>query len=346
MDYRTRLMDSYFHTQQPQKVRDLLKQTDAHFHKLGWNEGTMRPLAEITLSCELFTESAAYWKEAIAAHEQSQPNRGIGNGTLSSYYSQQGRAFAGLKDFPKAVNAAYSAIVSWGPNQDERRRALDTLKQVIRDCPDLASLTKHWDDEAARTKLENPIVRKVFGQVLLEKNFPAQAVLQLRLALEIQPNDLETHDALIAALDAIGDKPAAVEQLLESLKLNRREIARFKAAGERFTQLENPLDAERAFTSIVESLPLEADSHSLLAEVRESQNRWPDAIAHWQRAAEFRALEPEPLLRLAAAQVHEKQQAEADVTLRKLEAKTWDSRFGDVAGRTRELRQRADASGK
>ena len=87
-------------------------------------------------------------------------------------------------------------------------------------------------------------------------------------------------------------------------------------------------------------LPLEAESHSLLAEVRESQNRWLDAIAHWQCAAEYRSLEPEPLLRLAAAQIHEKQRVEADATLRKLEAKVWDKRFDYVAGRTGELRKR------
>ena len=141
-------------------------------------------------------------------------------------------------------------------------------------------------------------------------------------------------------MDALGNKPAAVEQLLESIKLNRRHTARFKSAGERFSQLEEATEAERAFTSIVEMLPLEAESHSLLAEVRESQNRWLDAIIHWHRAVEYRSLEPEPLLRLATAQIHEKQRAEADITLRKLEMKTWEQRFGDVAGRTSELRKR------
>ncbi len=151
---------------------------------------------------------------------------------------------------------------------------------------------------------------------------------------------LNTEDDLAAAIVYVMEAQDAVEQLLESLKLNRREIARFKAAGERFAQLEQAAEAERAFTSIVEALPLEAESHSLLAEVRESQNRWLDAIAHWQRAAEYRSLEPEPLLRLAAAQIHERQNRDADITLHKLEAKAWEPRFGDISGRTHELRKR------
>ncbi len=340
LDFRPRLMELYFQTQQTTRLIVELVAADAVLHLRGWNESAMRTLAEACLNCELFEQSVGYWKDAIAAHEKSQPNRGIGNGTLSQYYSKQALAYAGLKEFPKAVDAAISAIVSWGPNREERKKAINALEAVMQQCPDLNSLAKHLDAESARTKLENPIARKALGQIFAERKQHAQAVVQLRLAIEIQPNDIEIHDALIASLDAVGDKTAAVEQLLESLKLNRRDIARFKSAGERFAALEQATEAERAFTSIVEMLPLEAESHSLLAEVRESQNRWPDAITHWQRAAEYRLLEPEPLLRLATAQIHEKQRAEADVTLRKLEAKVWDKRFNDVAGRTNELRKR------
>ena len=62
-------------------------------------------------------------------------------------------------------------------------------------------------------------------------------------------------------------------------------------------------------------LPNESESHALLAEIREKQDRWPEAIAHWERVAEIRALEPTGLLKLAAAQIHEKawDQAAKDV---------------------------------
>ena len=340
LDFRPRLMELYFQTKQTTRLITELATADAVYHARGWNESAMRTLAEACLNCELFEQSVGYWKEAIAAHEQSQPNRGIGNGTLSQYYSKQAIAYAGVKEFQKAVDAAISAVVSWGPNREERKKAINALEAVMRQCTDLDVLAKHLDDEAKRTKLENPIARKALGNIFAERKQHAHAVVQLRLAIEIQSNDIEIHDALITSLDAVGDHVGAVGQLLESLKLNRRDVARFKNAGERFAALEQVTEAERAFTSIVEMLPLEAESHSLLAEVRESQNRWLDAIAHWQRAVEFRSLKPEPLLRLAAAQIHEKQRVEADATLRKLEAKVWDKRFDDVAGRTGELRKR------
>ena len=37
-------------------------------------------------------------------------------------------------------------------------------------------------------------------------------------------------------------------------------------------------ETKRAYTSIVEVLPSEAESHALLAEIREAQNRWREAI--------------------------------------------------------------------
>ncbi len=350
IDYRTRLMSAFFHNDAGRggpvqmfggRAFKVLSESEKHFRKVGWNEHASRALAEASLGCELFDDSVRLWKETIAAHEQSQPRRGIGNGTLSNYYSQLAAAYAGQKDSPHAVDAAVSAIVSWGPRHENRKQALAALQNVMRQSSDLALVAKHYDTEAEKTKLENPIVRKALGQVFLELKRPTEAIPQLRLALELQPNDLESHDALIASFDAVGDKAAAVQQVLDSAKLNRREIARLKDAGQRLQQLEQPAEAERAFTNIVESLPLEGESHSLLAEVRESQNCWPDAITHWQLAAEYRSLEPEPLLRLAAALIHEKRLDDAEPILRKLETTTWEQRFSDVLKRTAELRNRS-----
>ena len=53
-------------------------------------------------------------------------------------------------------------------------------------------------------------------------------------------------------------------------------------------------------------LPNESEGHAALAEVREKQARWADAIAHWERVAEIRALEPTGLLKLAGAQIENK----------------------------------------
>ncbi len=82
----------------------------------------------------------------------------------------------------------------------------------------------------------------------------------------------------------------------------------------------------------------------MLAEIRESQNRWSEAINQWQHVARLRALEPAGLLRLAAAQVHQKQWDAAAETVRQLRAKTWPSRFGNTENQIQELERQIKQS--
>ena len=111
------LMYAYFRTNRKEELLGLLKQTDAYFHqKNRWGEGPMAMLAGSCLQTELFEQSVQYYKEVIPLHEQTAPNRGIGDGTLSGYYGGEAQAFAGLKKTPEAVEAACGAIVSWGSN--------------------------------------------------------------------------------------------------------------------------------------------------------------------------------------------------------------------------------------
>ena len=62
-----------------------LKRADAYFHEQGrWQEPVMAALARSCLDNGLFEQSAAYYEEVIPLHQRTQPNRGIGNGTLST----------------------------------------------------------------------------------------------------------------------------------------------------------------------------------------------------------------------------------------------------------------------
>src|SRR5262249_53240244 len=130
----------------------------------------------------------------------------------------------------------------------------------------------------------------------------------------------------------------------ELADLDRRNIARFKDLAERYTAVEKPREAERANTSIVEVQPNESESHALLAEIREKQNRWPQAIDQWREVARLRELEPTGLLHLADAQLHEKQFDEARATLRKLDSTAWPSRFGDVHQQVRDRERLLEAA--
>ena len=338
MQYRVRLMHAYFRTKRRAELLALLKQTHDYFHQKGrWTEGPMAALAKSCLDNQLYERSAEYYEELIPLHQRTQPRRGIGGGTLSSYYGYMARAYAGLKNTVKAVDAASGAIVSWGPTHKNRAGALKALLQVLRESPDLDGYVTELDKQAQESKQDKPIVRKAVGMVYAEKDQYAQAIAQLTLACELQPNDTETHRQLVACYDKQEDKQGAIRQLLASLQLSRRDIQLYKDLGRRFHDLNRPQQTQRAYTSIVEMLASESEGHTLLAEIRQEQDRWEQAIHHWRQVARIRALEPTGLLKLAAAQIHQQQWDAATETLRKLEAKGWPSRFGDVRAEVRRL---------
>ena len=83
----------------------------------------------------------------------------------------------------------------------------------------------------------------------------------------------------------------------------------------------------------------EAENHAALAEYRQKQNRWDEAIQQWSDVAKLRALEPTGLLKLAEAQLHQKQWDTARATIDKLQRTEWPSRFSDVANQTRRLQE-------
>ncbi len=335
LDYRVQLMHAYFRTARPAELLALLKATDAYFHseKHPWEERPMVRLAQSTLENELYEQSVAYFKELIPLCERTHANRGIGEGTLSRYYVGLANAYAGLKKTPEAVDAAGGAIVAWGPRLDHRAQALDTLRDVLLKSPDLDAFVVHFDGQ----KQDSAIVRKGLGQAYRSKGAQTKAIEQWERAVELQPNDAETQQWLVEAYDQAGDKAGALRKRLQSVQLSRRDLKLYQDIGERYVSLGQPHEAERAYTSIVEMQANESESHALLAEIREKQNRWPEAIAEWEHVARLRSLEPTGLLKLAAAQIHESQWDAARATIRKLESRTWPTRFSEVRNQIRAL---------
>src|SRR5262249_18420123 len=142
---------------------------------------------------------------------------------------------------------------------------------------------------------------------------------------------------LIAGHERLGDKEGVIRELLRAVQSSRRDLKLYQELGRRYETAARPQEAERAYTSIVHVLPTEAESHALLGDGREKQNRWPEAAAHWEQVARLRALEPTGLWRLAAAQIHQRQWDRGEETLRRLDTRTWPARFGDVSGQVRTL---------
>jgi predicted Zn-dependent protease len=338
LNCRILLMSAYHHTNRPADLLALLKKTDALFHDKGrWTEDVMARLAASCLDNKLHAQAVAYCTEVIALHQRTAPRRGIGDGVLSNYYVELAQAQAALGKTAEAVEAAGGAVVSWGPAHANRAQALETLRQVLRTAPDLDGYVASVDRQAAASGLDSAVVRKALGQVYLEKGVRAKAIAQLQLAISLQPADADTQRLLIDCYDKEGDGKGAIAALLEAVQTSRRDLSLYRSLGDRLK--DQPKEAERAYTSLVEVLPNESEGHAMLAEVRQGQNRWPEAIAEWEQVVRIRSLEPAGLLKLAAAQVHENQWEQAAQTVSKLEGRTWAPRFGDVAGEVRKLRE-------
>jgi tetratricopeptide (TPR) repeat protein len=346
MGNRTMLMRAYCETSQRDRLLALLKETNTHFHKEDrWQENAIAALARSCLENRLYQQAVGYYQEAISLHRRIGPRDGI-DSTIPQYYKELAQAFAGLGKTSEAVDALCAAVVSWGPHRDQRADILRILDQLLRQSPDLDGYVARLDQETARTALDNPILRKALGMVYAGKSERGKAVRQLTLAADLQPNDSETWGKLVECHDRLGDKEGAIRDLLRAAQLSRRNIRHYEDVGNRLKALGRPDEAERAYTSTVEMLPGESEGHATLAEIRQSQNRWAEAIVQWEHVARLRALEPTGLVKLAEAQIHERRWADAQETVRKLASRPWPPRFGDVENQIQELQDRVRARGK
>ena len=212
------------------------------------------------------------------------------------------------------------------------------------------------DKQAAKTHEENPILRKAIGQIYLEQvragkqERCGKAMAELLIAAEVQPNDEETYKALVECYDHLNDKQGAVEQILAWRQFVPRDIKVYEDLGQRLEKLGEAAEVERAYTSIVEALPTESESHQLLAEIRQRQDRWADAVEQWRQVARIRSLEPTGLIGLTEALIHQRQWEEAGKCLTRLKQTNWPARFNNPPTNLRqkipELERKLDSAGK
>ncbi len=329
MTYRTQLMAAYHHSQRPEQLATLVKQIDTHFHADGrWTEGNIAQFGTACLGCSLNELAVGYLNEVISLHQRDHGGRTLNDAALSDYYQHLAQTQSRLGQTKEAVDAASAAIVCWGPRHDHRGYAMQSLNQVLSGAKDLDDYVKHLDAEAAKTGQDSPILRKEIGKVYQSKSDLPKASTQYELALALQPLDKEVHQALIVGYDGTKQPDKATRQLMALIDSHRHDLELFKQLATRMK--DNEAEAERAATSIIEAAPNEAENHAALAELRQQQNRWDEAIPHWEQVAELRRLEPTGLLKLAAAQVHQKRWDAARATLVKLRRTEWPSRFNNV----------------
>jgi tetratricopeptide (TPR) repeat protein len=352
---RQQLMVAYHRTNRPEQVRELLKASDEYLREAGrWTEEAVAMLADACRATALNEEAVAYYLELIALVQRQQPGGGIG-GELPNYYRGLAEVYAALKQTEKAVDAAAGAIVSWGPNYQRREEALATMRSVMNQSDDLGAFASTWARKAEETGEDSPLIRRMLGEVFLSKAqgqpVPpveaaakaslAEAATQLRAAIELEPTDLATHKLLVQCLDAQGKTAEAADALFAAIDVDRRNLELIGQLADKLAS--NEAQAERAVTMLVEASPQESEGHAALAERRQGQNRWADAIEQWQHVARIRSLEPEGLQKLLTAQIHERRWDDAEQTVGKLLQKRWPERFGDIPSQVAPLQQQITA---
>ena len=337
MHYRCELLTAYHQTSRGEQRSELMKDTIKLFRQGGrWNESNLSQLAECSHFNHLNQRTVQLLGELIPMHQRSHPTRGIGEGTLSNYYTWLADAHSNLKQTEQAVDAAAAAIVSWGPNIGQRRYAVERLEAVMKTARDLDDYVALIDRRAEKSGEDSPIIRRSIGKAYAEKKEHKKAVDQLRIAVELQAGDVEAHKLLMASYDALGDKQGAVRQLLELIDVDRHNLSHYVEV-ERRLRGDKQL-AERAATAIVEASPSEAEFHEALAKVRGEKKQYAAALVHWQQVAELRSLEPNGLINLAKAQLQAGQHQAADKTIARLRSTDWPSRFdGEVGNALEEL---------
>lgn len=339
VDHRTDLLTSYHQLGREQAFQRLLRNTVSVFRKKGlWVESNVAALAECCLKNGDFARAAEYFTEAIAMNQTKASQQQHNHYTLSQYYSHQADAYSGLGETRKAVDAASAAITIWGNDVNQRRGMVYKLQQVLRAAKDLDDFVEHLDQQSVESGQDSPLIRKHVGFIYAERNKYDQAIEQLKLAIELQPTDAETHTKLIEIYDAQQDSFNAIRQSLQLIDFDRHTLGHYQQLAERLK--DDATMAERAITTIVEAAPLEAEHHQAIAEIRQQQDRWTDAIGHWKRVAELRRLEPTGLLKLAEAQIQTQQTAAARQTLDELLRTDWPSRFADVHNQVQRLREK------
>jgi tetratricopeptide (TPR) repeat protein len=268
---------------------------------------------------------------------KSSPNRGVGDGVLASYYARRANALADLGRTAEAVDSAAGAVVAWGGDLENRKVALAALKNVLLRAEDLDGYVATLDAEVKKSGLENPTIRKVLGAVYMDRRAWEKAAVQLKSALDVQPNDVETQRSLVTVYDKMKRPELAVAQLAAALEVTAHDVSLTTELGERLVKLGETTRAERVHTNLVETMAQESESHAALAKVREGQQKLPEAAEQWQQVVRIRSKEPIGWLGLARVYVKQRDKKSATEVLQKILGGEWEARFGDVKAEARSL---------
>ena len=89
--------------------------------------------------------------------------------------------------------------------------------------------------------------------------------------------------------------------------------------------------------TLCEASANESEGRAVLAQVREGQGRFPEAIEEWRQVIGVRSREPGGYVGLGRALLGAGRPAEAREALKNVLRESWHPRFGDVHGEAKRL---------
>jgi tetratricopeptide (TPR) repeat protein len=193
--------------------------------------------------------------------------------------------------------------------------------------------------------LDAPLIRKYLGIVYLEQGTATKALAQLLLARELQPTDDDVHKRILSAYDRLGDKTGAIQALKRSITMSPMNLDLYGILAHRLNEADDKIGSERAYTSMVEVKPNEAESHRRLAKVRDNQKRFKDAVVQWRQVIRVRTLEPDGWLGLARSQIHAGELDGAKKSIKHVLDTKWEARFKTAKTKARGLERLLQSKG-
>ena len=318
-----------------------LKRAESHFRKAKkWTAHVAAKLAGAADQYGFGEDSVTWWQEAIRVRTEQRGYRGGRDSTLAGWYVALGRALGRLQRTDEAVSALRAGLVAGSRNHGAISSTLSILRRTFEHAKDLDTWVVKYEAEVESEGLDVAMLRRTLGSVYQQRKQWDRALHHWTAARDLEPMHADTHTQLVRIHDARRQPAAAVEALFGAIRLAPRETKFYEDLARRYAALGDKANAERAYTTLIESTPNQMAGHRRLAQIRAGQARLEEAIVQWRQVVRTDPLNPTGNLDLAEALFAAGKHAEARQILENVIAKDWEARFDNIKKRAREVLKR------
>jgi tetratricopeptide (TPR) repeat protein len=127
-----------------------------------------------------------------------------------------------------------------------------------------------------------------WGRILLRRGQTAEAIVQLRQALKIHPDNALNHDQLAVALRRTGHLDEAEAQWHRALEILPNFVEAREELGFLLFQQGRWIEATQQMWKVLEIRPDRVETHNILGVMFTDHGCWAEAIMHFQKACELR----------------------------------------------------------